>query len=527
MLQARSLVPFSLAALLLPAVAAAQVLHVDVSLTTGADDGTSWANAYQGSEGLHAALASAPDGAEIWLTSGTYKPSATGDKTRAFLVEGTRIVLRGGFAGTESNVLERPPRGTAPTVLSGDLAGNDGIAMVSPADNSPVVLDVDGTFATFENLTVSGGGLLAPGTLGAIDVQSSNIVTPHTVRFEHVVVERGYGRGVGSIASNMPGAGVGLAFSDCTFRDLVNSAVFMDSVEGCRVDRCVFQRCGNGLEFRWSWGITRIRDTVIQDCSGVGICLCWEFFFEVPPSVVIQGCTIAGNGGTAVLQTDAGSGPLGPFDILLRNSIVWGNAFGLFGEVDAEHSIVQGGAGSGPGVLGVDPLFVDFNGGDLRLTPGSPAVDRGAEADVELDGLDVVRRHRVVDIAGVPNGGPSERNAVDLGAIEFTGAIGHNGDCGAEVNSTGRPGRISARGSSDALSNDFALIAELLPPQQFGMFITSRSLGQVPMAGGLGTLCLGGQIGRFNGPGQIQLSSAAGTIALGVDLTQVPQPSAR
>ena len=58
------------------------------------------------------------------------------------------------------------------------------------------------------------------------------------------------------------------------------------------------------------------------------------------------------------------------------------------------------------------------------------------------------------------------------------------------------------------------------------MFITSRSLGRVPMAGGLGTLCLGGQIGRCNGPGQLQLSSAAGTIALGVDLTAMPQPSA-
>ena len=38
-------------------------------------------------------------------------------------------------------------------------------------------------------------------------------------------------------------------------------------------------------------------------------------------------------------------------------------------------------------------------------------------------------------------------------------------------------------------------------------------------------LCLGGAIGRYVGPGQIQNSGSAGAISLAIDNTQVPQPT--
>ena len=40
--------------------------------------------------------------------------------------------------------------------------------------------------------------------------------------------------------------------------------------------------------------------------------------------------------------------------------------------------------------------------------------------------------------------------------------------------------------------------------------------------GSYGVLCLGGAIGRFVGPGQVQGATASGTISLTLDLTQLP-----
>ena len=54
----------------------------------------------------------------------------------------------------------------------------------------------------------------------------------------------------------------------------------------------------------------------------------------------------------------------------------------------------------------------------------------------------------------------------------------------------------------------------------------SRQLGFMPMAGGLGTLCLGGSGGRLNRPGQIQSASPAGRISITVDLAALPQARA-
>jgi hypothetical protein len=99
--------------------------------------------------------------------------------------------------------------------------------------------------------------------------------------------------------------------------------------------------------------------------------------------------------------------------------------------------------------------------------------------------------------------------------------------CGpAVLNSTGNPGEISATGSATVAANNLTLEASSLPLNAFGFFLTSQVQGLVPQPGGsLGVLCLGGSIGRYVGPGQIQNSGAAGSFGLALDLTQTPTPT--
>ena len=97
--------------------------------------------------------------------------------------------------------------------------------------------------------------------------------------------------------------------------------------------------------------------------------------------------------------------------------------------------------------------------------------------------------------------------------------------CGPAIpNSTGNPGFISATGSAVVASNDVTLMASGMPANQFGYFLNSMTQGFVQNPGGSqGNLCLGGQIGRYNG--QIFNSGASGTGTLMLDLPNTPTPS--
>jgi hypothetical protein len=98
--------------------------------------------------------------------------------------------------------------------------------------------------------------------------------------------------------------------------------------------------------------------------------------------------------------------------------------------------------------------------------------------------------------------------------------------CSSNPNSTGNVADLSGTGSNSIASNDVRLTATSMPLNAFGFFLTSRTPGSVANPGGSqGVLCLGGSIGRFVGPGQIMNSGAAGSIALQINLTSMPQPT--
>ena len=90
-------------------------------------------------------------------------------------------------------------------------------------------------------------------------------------------------------------------------------------------------------------------------------------------------------------------------------------------------------------------------------------------------------------------------------------------------NSTGTYTTMGAFGSTVASDNDVTLFARNMPPGSFGFFLSAPSPGV--MSSSVGLILLSGPIGRFVGPGQIQLADATGRFSLPVDLTQWPTPT--
>ncbi|HVU23845.1 MAG TPA: FG-GAP-like repeat-containing protein, partial [Opitutus sp.] len=148
----RRLLRFPLAALLSIGLAAAaahattQIKYVRAD-AAGGGDGNSWATAYND---LQSALAAAngTDTFEIWIKTGVYKPTSGTTRTTAFELK-SHVVLRGGFAGTESAAAQRVDS-VSHTVLSGDIGTADagGIGATTSLGLSSVAV-VDTTATAF------------------------------------------------------------------------------------------------------------------------------------------------------------------------------------------------------------------------------------------------------------------------------------------------------------------------------------------------------------------------------------------
>jgi predicted outer membrane repeat protein len=120
----------------------------------GSGDGRSWAAA---AGSLQQVLLTARPGDEVWVASGTYRPGAPGaERTVTFLLpEG--VTLRGGFAGDEAELAARDPQ-NPPSILDGDLAGDDGPGFSGRTDNCYHVVTAHMLMeATLENFTIRGG----------------------------------------------------------------------------------------------------------------------------------------------------------------------------------------------------------------------------------------------------------------------------------------------------------------------------------------------------------------------------------
>ena len=116
------------------------VVYVDED-ANGTNDGSSWTNAYRE---LRDAISAVDPFTQIWVAEGTYVP------TESVMNEGAAFLLRnnvgiyGGFSGVETS-LDQRDWVAHPTVLSGDVLGDDLPDFVQWEDNTWSVVQADAT----------------------------------------------------------------------------------------------------------------------------------------------------------------------------------------------------------------------------------------------------------------------------------------------------------------------------------------------------------------------------------------------
>lgn len=404
--------------------ASAATVYVNASLATGADNGTSWADAYRTVDGVARALNAAAAGDSIWVAAGTYKPTTTATRTIYHNLR-SGIAVYGGFTGTESSLAQRNPA-TNTTTLSGDLAGNDPATIT---DNSFHVVNGNGADATgvLDGFTVTGGnsnGAAASDTDrggGLIFLNGSNA----TIRNCRIVGNRvSFGGGGTYIRNASP------TFVDCTWESNLGAS-FGGAIDMFTTCNPTFTRCafiGNSANRAGGVEVFGSCQPVFTNCifrnNSAGSASGGGLFVASSSTVTLRHTTIARNTSTATTGGAVlSSGSL----VRYFNCIVYSNTASggstvtqLAGAThQPTYSCIQGGF-AGTGNITSAPNFANEAAGNLRLTLGSPCIDAsqnsesGAGNTVDFDLLP-----RFLDDPSVADTGVGPAPIADMGAFEF------------------------------------------------------------------------------------------------------------
>ncbi|MBN1816086.1 MAG: hypothetical protein JW828_01920 [Sedimentisphaerales bacterium] len=390
------------------AAATADLFYVDDDAVSGGDGG-SWNRAFCC---LSDALSAASSGDEIRVAQGIYYPHLSCvsdaneiDRDQSFhLPSGVRLL--GGYAGWDAVDPNDWNVSQFPSVLSGDMLGNDGPAFAGYEENCYHVLVasqvdektlLDGFFIVHGN---ADGSDFDRTRAGGLLLKESRLRVRHCTFLENAGL---YDAAVLNDNESDP------EFLNCRF--LGSKAQFDGGAAGNRgKSRAIYVNClfsGNTAG--------RQGGAVYEDSQS---------------SSVFINCTLSGNNALALggaVYINNGSTPA------LINSIFWGNSDTAGqGEtsqiaiqnasVTLRYCCVQGWSGvlGGIGNIGENPLFVDADGldnrvgtvdDDLRLMSESPCVDRGDPSVVTIE----------IDLSGQSR---NQEETVDMGAYEFSPMIG-------------------------------------------------------------------------------------------------------
>ncbi|RKY21315.1 MAG: hypothetical protein DRQ55_04850 [Planctomycetota bacterium] len=480
--------------LALSPVAAGGTLHVDAGLGSGLDDGSSWADAFQGSAGLQAALAAAASGDEIFVAQGSYRTTSTGSRTAAFALK-NGVSIFGSFLGGESDPGERPPFGSADSVLDGDLGGNDGSGQFN--DNSYHLITTVGTNASavIDGFVVRAGAATTGGgnrDRGA-GILCLNNASP-TVRNCRFVANRcNFGGAAGYI-----NGGAAPSFSDCSFEDgnggSYGGAFDIAGGGSVRYERCLFvgntaARAG-ALEIFSTNGVV-VNNCVFRDNTATGSGGGGAIWMGNGGNTKVRGCTIVEN--NSPVNNVGGLRNQGASNATVVNCIFWNNvgpggnqnpANQVNAATDVNYSLVQGGfGGGGVGNIDGDPLFGDQAAGDFSLSGSSPVIDAGDTTAMPAGTLmDFAGQPRLADAPGVIDTGIGPAPVIDMGAYELPSSVWQ--DLGHSLaGGPGTPALIMSGPLTGGSQVDLALSDAL--PSSAAFLVVGFSLLEAPLKGGV------------------------------------------
>ncbi len=445
--------------------------YVDAG-ATGANDGTSWANAFADlQDALNAAAGSSGAAHDIWVAAGTYTPDReTGDREATFqLLSG--VAIYGGFAGHETRLDERDVAANR-TILSGDLNDDDGPDFANNDENSYHVVTGSGTNATA--------------------VLDGFIVTAGNADANYPVYEND-GGGIYNVGGSS-------TFRNCTIKDNMSEysggGVYNSEGSNPSFTNCIFS--GNiGWDYHDAFGggmYNYESNPMLTNCAFIGNSgSLGGGMYNYDSNPTLTNCAFAGNtvheGGGGMRNLDSsptlvnclfsgnssdwfggggmeisrnsspilvnctfsgnwtegsGGGIENSGSPTLINCIFWGNhdmnppselSQISGGSPVINYCCVQGwtGAFGGTGNIGADPLFADADGWDgasgteddnLRLSRGSPCVDAGDNAALlQSITMDLSGNPRFLDDPDAPDTGNGAPPIVDMGAYEFNAAL--------------------------------------------------------------------------------------------------------
>ncbi len=334
---------------------AGNILYVNDD-AMGANNGSSWNDAFNNLQDALAFLNTCPTITQIWVAAGTYKPTTGTDRSISFSMK-NGVAIYGGFAGTETQLSQRDWAVNV-TTLSGDIGNlNDNsdnsyrIIFNSGLDNS-AVLDgfyIQNAYNPNSSNGNQGGGMR--------NNNSSPKITNCLFHNNHI---NSTGGGVYNSNSSP-------SFSNCIFME--NAALFGGAVGS------------NG-------GSPSFTNCTIVNNSGV----------------YTSGAVVSESNATNVL----------------KNCIIWGNTApaqnpieNYFGNTTVTYSIVQG-SYPGTGNINADPLFANPANGDFTLQPASPALDAGDDT-ANTTALDLAGNPRMFD--AIPGGSLIDLGAYEYQSI--------------------------------------------------------------------------------------------------------------
>lgn len=280
------------------------VLYVDSDATGPNHDGSSWCSAYKE---LHQALAVVGFGVVLRIANGTYLPDAAGlgDPREATFQLSGGVTLQGGYAGCGAQGPSARDVVKSETILSGDLMGDDGgavvIAGVTISNNAyHVVTATDGdSTVVFDGVTIMGG-------------RADGASLPHN---------HGGGMLIGNNSVQMVG---------CTFRSntaKAGGAVWISGGSSVSLDQCAFDGNSNtganaGGGAIGGEGALNVTGSSFTNNTSGGRGGALDLNAAM---VTLVGCTFSGN---RAVSGNGGAAAFANCTVLLENSLFEGNQCG-------------------------------------------------------------------------------------------------------------------------------------------------------------------------------------------------------